>query len=206
MNELHPRLRQLVDAIMDATASTDATDQLAMGMNGISFPERERLFFYWDRRKEGCSPKLAEMLALQQSPMSSSDREFCEGRVDNGHLFGHGPLAEDTGNKLKKIAEAGGQNVKGKMYVGSIARFPGDPEAWVSDRGDVKRVVEKRGWKCQGAVEHNPDGHTNELDAAFMERRLVTGPGLDRAEDGVVETLHDGADSRQKIDKLLEVR
>jgi hypothetical protein len=203
MNALPHEPRQLIDAIHEGVAGNDAADELAGAIQGLSRQEQDALLHYWDCRRAGSSPKLAEMLALATPPMSNTDREFLEGRVNNGHIFGGGPLAEDTGNKLKAVAEAGGQSVNGKVYLGGLARFPGDPEAWVSGRGDVQRLVEKRGWKCQGSVEVEPDGLSNERAAEFRERKVSPGPGLDRDEDGHVESLLDGADSRQKIEERM---
>ena len=42
--------------------------------------------------------------------------------------------------------------MKGKKYIASLARHPGDKEAWVSGRSDVQAVCEARGWGCEGAV------------------------------------------------------
>ena len=49
-------------------------------------------------------------------------------------------------------AKDAGVNTKGKIYLGGLARYPGDPEAWVSGRGDVQRICETRGWGSRGAV------------------------------------------------------
>jgi hypothetical protein len=189
IRELHPRVRQLIDRLVDSPNGrpSEAPDELVELTNQMDGHQRSLHYFYWDLRINRCSARLAEMLALQSPPMSSSDREFLEGKVDNGHLFGGGPLAEDMGERYKKVAEAGGQNVKGKVYIGGLARVPGDPEAWVSDRGDVKRVIEARGWKCQGAVEVNPSGQADELAAMYREAKPHMGPGLDMDEDGYVE-------------------
>jgi hypothetical protein len=43
---------------------------------------------------------------------------------------------------------AGTADVSGKRYMASIARFPGDPRAWVSDMAEAKRVIEANGWAC----------------------------------------------------------
>ena len=71
----------------------------------------------------GCSPGLAEMFALQAPPMSNSDREFLH----------------DT-------------HETGKKYISQIARFPNDPRALVSSRGEVQKICEQNGWGCEGAV------------------------------------------------------
>ncbi len=89
------------------------------------------------------------MLALQSPPMSNTDREFLQGNV-NGSQFERKPA---HGDAYAKVAKKAGQSVKGKIYLSGLARFPGDPEAWVEGRGDVKRLIESRpGWSCDGAV------------------------------------------------------
>lgn len=98
--------------------------------------------------KNGCSPKLAEALAFQQGPAMRTDATFMQGEC-NGKQFAKDPA---TGNRLKKIAKKAGVSVVGKKYMSSLARFPGDPEAWVSSRGEVEKVVRKRGWGCTGSV------------------------------------------------------
>jgi len=99
----------------------------------------------------GVSEKLAEMFALQAPPMSKTDREFLEGHCNGNQFAGQ----EAVGNALKGIAAEAGVNTTGRIYLEQLARFPGDPEGWVSDRGDVKRRLEQRpGWSSKGMVDH----------------------------------------------------
>jgi len=104
---------------------------------------------YWALILDGASDNLARMLALQSPPMSNTDREFLEGHC-NGNQFADTP---EIGDYYKSIAEQAGVDVTGKVYIPSLALFPGDPKAWVSDRGDVVRVAEERGMTVTGAVE-----------------------------------------------------
>jgi hypothetical protein len=100
----------------------------------------------------GTSERLAEMFALQCPPMSKSDREFLEGHVNGGQFAGQ----EAVGDALKSIAAEAGVNTQGMVYLEQLARFPGDPEGWVSGRGDVKKRLEQRpGWSSKGMVEHS---------------------------------------------------
>lgn len=99
-------------------------------------------------RLEGTSHTLAEMFAFRQPPMSNTDREFLEGHC-NGNQFEDAP---HIGDWYAARAREAGVDPKGKVYLHGLARYPGDPEAWVSGRGDVQKVVESRGWSCQGAV------------------------------------------------------
>jgi hypothetical protein len=93
--------------------------------------------------------RLAEMLEAGQPPMSLTDREFLEGHANGSQFDGQ----EFVGDYYKGIAAKAGVDVKGKVYLSGLAAFPGDPEAWVSGRGDLARVAEKRGWGVQGAVD-----------------------------------------------------
>ena len=99
----------------------------------------------------GTSERLAEMFALQAPPMSKTEREFLEGHA-NGNQFEKTPA---YGNALKQIATEQGINTTGMIYLDQLARYPGDHEGWVRDRGDVKRTLEGRpGWRSRGMVDH----------------------------------------------------
>lgn len=56
-------------------------------------------------------------------------------------------------------AKDAGVSINGKHYQHGLARFPGDPEAWVDNLGDVKRILEKRGHGCEelGVKPHDPE-------------------------------------------------
>jgi hypothetical protein len=97
------------------------------------------------------------MLASQSPPMSNTDREFLEGQH---RQFEKQPR---LGDELKRVAELHGQSTTGKIYLGQLARFPGDPEAWVDGRGDVKRICEQRGWSCDGAIQVAARGEAPKL-------------------------------------------
>lgn len=98
---------------------------------------------------DACFPsKLEEMLAEGRAPHGVTDASFMQG-TENGRQFANNPK---MGDKLRKLAEANGGNVKGKKYVGGLARYPGDPRAWVDGRGDVQRICEQEGWGCEGSV------------------------------------------------------
>lgn len=177
VKDLPPQERRLIDRIVDSIANDGDSDDLAEMLSKASDHVRTMLLVYWDIRKSGTSPKLAEMLTLQSPPMSNTDREFLEGHC-NGNQFAKGPLSEDLGDRMKAVAEAAGQNVKGKVYIGGLARFPGDPEAWIAGRGDVRKVVEERGWKCSGSVDVTPDSRRDDAIIAAKEAPIVSGPGL----------------------------
>lgn len=98
----------------------------------------------------GCTPRLADMLAARSFPgTKGTDRAFMQGRPLDGSQFEGQPFV--AGHHLAKAREAG-VNPAGKYYSSSLARFPGDPEAWVDSLHDVKRICESRGWECDGAI------------------------------------------------------
>lgn len=103
---------------------------------------------YVAMRLDGTSHSLAEMFALQQAPAAKTDSEFNKGHC-NGNQFEDTPF---LGDYYGRLAEEAGVDVTGAVYKSGLARFPGDPQAWVRDRGDVARLVEARGWGCEGDV------------------------------------------------------
>lgn len=105
--------------------------------------------------KRGCSNSFAIMLALRSPPAAKSDREFGFGFGANESQFA---ADEKTGNQIVAATKKKdpGFSPRGKVYIGTLARETGDPEAWVdrtSARSDVKRIIEQRGWSCSGMVE-----------------------------------------------------
>jgi hypothetical protein len=107
---------------------------------------------YEEMRRSGESHAIAEILALRQTPASRTDREFLLGDV-NCNQFAADP---ESGKLYRSVAEQSGVSVAGKKYISQLARFPGDPQAWVSGRGDVERVCRKNGWGCSGMVNVKP--------------------------------------------------
>ena len=98
----------------------------------------------------GCTPTLADMLASHSFPgCKGLDRNFLQGRPLSGGQFDETPM---VGRHHIAKAEAAGVNVVGKLYNGTLARFPGDPEAWVDSLHDVKTICERRGWSAEGAI------------------------------------------------------
>ena len=97
----------------------------------------------------GCSEKLAEMLASRSAPGLITDT-ICFSGVGSANPYG--TIPPDQQQAYYKKAIAAGVNPKGKKYLASLAAYPGDPEALVDSRGDAKRLLEKRGWGSDGMV------------------------------------------------------
>lgn len=93
----------------------------------------------------GCSPKLAEMLASRRAPAS---------RTDNDWFRGKGKLLEQFGGNeyvtagVVTAAKAHGYSPnENDVYMAGLARFTGDPQAFVpacGGTGHVKKLIEDR--------------------------------------------------------------
>lgn len=92
--------------------------------------------------------RLRDLLESGIAPHCVTDSTFMRGHA-NGSEFEKTP---HFGDHYKKVCEANGGSVKGKRYLSQLARYPGDPRAWVGGRGDVQKVCEQEGWACEGAV------------------------------------------------------
>lgn len=118
----------------------------------------------------GCSPKLAEMLATRRAPGCVTDDTFFVGRK-GGQQFADSPDAGDYyAADLRKV----GGSPAGKVYMHGLARYPGDPEAWVSSRGEVAEVCRKRGWSCKGQVNVKGDQYADPIKPVELDPDLVT--------------------------------
>jgi hypothetical protein len=89
---------------------------------------------------------MAELLAARSFPgVHSTDRSFMRGT--------HAQEANHDTYRYAAAAPAG-VDTNGRRYISGLARFPNDPEAWVSVLSDVRRIVRDRGWNCEGAVNY----------------------------------------------------
>lgn len=112
-------------------------------------PVRLRHLYRW-HREGGGNHKFSMMVVLQQPPGCNTDKTFMRGYGGTGNEFdGHFKMFGDV---YRKKAEKAGVSVNGARYMGGLARYPGDPEAWIRGKGDIVRVCEKRGASCEGAV------------------------------------------------------
>jgi len=72
---------------------------------------------------------------------SGTDRAFLEG-TENNRQFQDQP---EIGDRYKREARKHGKKMgRGEVYKASLARFPGDPRAFVSDIGQAKKVIAQR--------------------------------------------------------------
>lgn len=96
--------------------------------------------------------RLREMLKEGRAPHGVSDCTFMRDSA-NGKQFAN---SSGQGDHYRGVAESMGASTTGKKYLSGLARFPGDPEAWVDSRGDVQKVLEKRGWGSKGTINVKP--------------------------------------------------
>ncbi len=135
----------------------------------------------------GAAERLAAMFASGTPPCCMTDDVFLEGMEARQANEFNGN--REIGDFYRGEAVKGGVNPHGKVYMHGLASFPGDPKAWISSRGDVKRVCEEKGLECSGAVtvrgpEPTPPKEryevADDLVAEHVMRRLEDEPGLHR--------------------------
>ncbi len=102
---------------------------------------------YENMRLAGESHNMAEILATRSYPGIKTDAIFNEGKFS-----GSDGRIDTEQTWLRAQAEAAGVSTAGKWYCRGLASFPGDPTAWVGDRGDVLRIARERGMKVHGYV------------------------------------------------------
>jgi hypothetical protein len=145
----------------------------------VNGQERDRESF-----SEGSDHTLREMLASRRGPALMTDSVFLEGMESRqADEFNNGA---GIGDIYRKEAVSAGVNPHGKVYLSQLASFPGDPEAWVSGRGDIVRVCEKKGLDTDGAVKVRAARRveTPEIDVAehltqkYVDEAIEADPGL----------------------------
>lgn len=118
---------------------------------------------YLAMRAAGQSHNMAEVLALGAFPgVHGTDAAFMKGRKLGGSQFDNVPPR--VGREYLAKAKSAGVNPAGKYYMGSLAREPGDPQAWISGTDDIKRVVRDRGWSCSGRVNVPPPKYADQYE------------------------------------------
>lgn len=103
--------------------------------NNFSTIEDAESYFY-------SLPKFDQMIISRQPPgTSGTDRAFLQA-TDNGRQF---QSNTEAGRYYKREALKRGKKIsRGHVYKATLARYPGDPRAWVSDLGEAKKVIEQR--------------------------------------------------------------
>lgn len=128
---------------------------------------------YEEMRRDGTSHMLAEMFALQKPPRANDDTTWLAAQSSDISGAFLDKMPEIVQKAYTEPAKEAGVNIKGSVYVPGIARHPGDPEAWVKNSSDIKRVVEKRGWGCEGVVNVKADTSCKPIDDIDIAPDLV---------------------------------
>lgn len=152
--------------------------------------------FYVQCVKNGCTPKLAEMLALQQPPGLKTDNTYVTRAKTVGDIMANGlphdrAIMARTLENAKRLGYKVNQN---DTYEPQLADCSGDPKAFVpadSPRHHIKKVCEETGRECHGVVEvkgrqpdrdplDTPRGLAEDLIQEKMVEEVKQNPGLTR--------------------------
>ena len=90
------------------------------------------------------------------------------------------------------------------MYKSSLARFPGDPQAWVSSRSDVKKILEERNWQSEGTVKN--EFHEDKLSEAVENRPKANGVAEDILDDKVVHECLKNPELAPTVKERIELK
>lgn len=118
-------------------------------------------------RFNGQSNNMAAMIAMQKGPGLNTDSVFFQGAKPLYDQFGS---QKHLNHYLKAAKKHGFTPSKNSTYMPGLARFQGDPEAFVDHtqgRGYIRKLCERRGWSCEGAV--NVQGRQPESDPLAYE-------------------------------------
>ena len=118
-------------------------------------------------RRSGTSHSLAEMLAFRQPPASRTDVEFFRGRKTLRDEY------DGTDEDFKELIDSSGRHGykpgTNDVYLPTIARFHGDPEAFIQPTGgrsQYRRQVEKLGVSCQDLGTRHRQPETDPMESA----------------------------------------
>lgn len=149
----------VVQEIYEHIRRQGATHDLGVELTARKLRERNlhgvtvgRAWFSLEPPDPDLKDRLKDMLDARQGPTLHSDTTWLTA-VGCGKQWDG---VEGLGDFYAKEARAAGHNISGAVYLSSLARYPGDPEAWVRDLGEVRKICEARGWSCEGAVKVKP--------------------------------------------------
>jgi hypothetical protein len=118
--------------------------------------------FYFRARMQGSSDRAAAMYSLQKTAAIDTDDVFFQGAKPLYDQFGSQQALNRT---LRESKKRGFTPDKNAIYYPNLARFRGDPEAYVTramGRSYIRKLLEKRGWSAEGGV--NVKGREPESD------------------------------------------
>jgi hypothetical protein len=105
--------------------------------------------FFEQMLRDGVAESLARMFALRQPPgTGGTDRAFMYGKQAGQELDGE--LEPIRKRRMARYKQLTGRNVPDNArYFRQLARFPGDPRAFVSDRSEFKNRLIEDGHGCE---------------------------------------------------------
>lgn len=138
----------------------------------------------------GESHRMAELLACRQFPATRTDVSLWQGRHGQDKEM-ESPRSRKHAERRRAKARSAGVNPDANMYISGLARFPGDPMAYVATRGEAKERAKAMGRQLLGVVNYTPPGfhdqHTEEkpyrvaddivADAVTMKRQKIKDAG-----------------------------
>lgn len=127
-----------------------------------------------------------------------TDDVFLAGRRNNAQFVDHPKL----GHFYKGVAEGEGLDTTGRTYISGLAAYPGDPRAWVSGRGDAKRLLEERGWSSEGAVNVKAREPLNPPADVAVDPRLIDSEAAQRQETGQMLGCKSVPELKEKLTAL----
>ena len=142
-----PTAENLLEEFPDAAGCSLLDDESAIASDGST-----RLALYMRLRREGKDHRLADMLASQRPPGGFTDDTFFSGIPRLAEQIGDDKQVERYVNAARKHGYNPSPN---DMYQPGLARFPGDPEAFLNrsrGRSYIRDLCRQRGWGCNGAV------------------------------------------------------
>lgn len=130
----------------------DADEEILQRSGEMLSPFVTRGAQYYRMRQAGESDNLAAMVALRKGPVLSTDDTFFQGM---GTLYDQFGSQQALNRTLAESKKRGFVPDKNAVYFPNLARFKGDPEAYVSrsqGRTYIRKLLERRGWESDGAV------------------------------------------------------
>lgn len=142
-----PTAEDLVEEFPDAAGS-----EITRKAEELSSFGTTRGAVYMLARRSGQTHRFAEMVACQRPPQCMTDDVFFQGMPRLADQMSPRELQTVVGAAKRH----GFTPPADAVYHSGLARFKGDPEAFVTramGRGYIKRLCESRGCGCNGAVE-----------------------------------------------------
>jgi hypothetical protein len=141
-----PTAEEIVEEFPDASETEITRTADALTSFGTT-----RGAVYMLARRSGQTHRFAEMVAMQRPPKCMTDDVFFAGMPRLADQMG----ARQFAGIMTGAARVGFTPPADAVYHSGLARFQGDPEAFVTramGRGYIKSLCERRGWAVEGAV------------------------------------------------------